>query len=67
MDKRVFTLAILTIISAFILVLVIVYATNTSKVNELFGWGQEKEITAQVTEEEEALSETVYGDQIGDN
>ena len=67
MDKRVFTLAILTIISAFILVLVIVYATNASKVNELFGWGQEKEITAQVTEEEEALSETVYGDQIGDN
>ena len=35
MDKRVFTMAILTIISAFILVLVIVYATNADKIKDI--------------------------------
>ncbi len=59
-------MAILTIISAFILVLLIVYATNAKKINELFGWGQSKDIETEVTEE--APSEEVFtGDQIGDD
>ncbi len=66
MDRRVFRMAILTIISAFILVLLIVYATNAKKINELFGWGQEKEIEAEVTEEV-PQEEVFTGDQIGDD
>ena len=66
MDRRVFRMAILTIISAFILVLLIVYATNAKKINELFGWGQSKEIEAEVTED--VTQEEVFtGDQIGDD
>ena len=66
MDTRVFRMAILTIISAFILVLVIVYATNTEKINALFGWGQKKPVTAEVATEE-STEEIIYGDQIGDS
>lgn len=66
MDRRVFRMAILTIISAFILVLVIVYATNADKINKLFGWGQAKEIEAEVTEEV-PQEEIFTGDQIGDD
>lgn len=66
MDKRVFRMAILTIISAFILVLLIVYATNAKKINELFGWGQEKEISTEVTEGT-SQEEVFTGDQIGDD
>ncbi|SDA69467.1 hypothetical protein SAMN02910275_02185 [Butyrivibrio sp. INlla18] len=65
MDKRVFRMAILTIISAFILVLVIVYATNTQKINQLFGWGSKEE------EADNAASyysgEEIYSQQIGSN
>jgi len=64
-DKRVFRMALLTIISAFILVLVIVYATNTQKINQLFGWGSKEE------ESDTAASyysgEEIYGQQIGSN
>jgi hypothetical protein len=66
MDKRVFRMAILTIISAFILVLLIVYATNAKKINELFGWGQSKETEIEVTEEV-SQEEVFTGDQIGDD
>ncbi|RKM57827.1 hypothetical protein D6855_12315 [Butyrivibrio sp. CB08] len=59
-------MAILTIISAFILVLMIVYATNAKKINELFGWGKAKETVSEELSEE--LSEEVFtGDQIGDD
>jgi hypothetical protein len=58
-------MALLTIISAFILVLVIVYATNTQKINQLFGWGSKEE------ESDTAASyysgEEIYGQQIGSN
>ncbi len=69
MDARVFRMAILTIISAFILVLVIVYATNAQKINSLMGWGQQKEAAVEATTEETTVEEApvVYGDQIGDN
>ncbi len=66
MDKRVFRMAILTIISAFILVLLIVYATNAKKVNELFGWGQSKETEVEVTEDA-TQGDIFTGDQIGDD
>ncbi len=59
-------MAILTIISAFILVLVIVYATNVKKINKLFGWGQQEQTVTEETTEEAAAA-PVYGDQIGDN
>lgn len=66
MDSKVFRMAILTIISAFILVLVIVYATNTDKINSIFGWGDRK--TTQVPEAAtEATADIIYGEQIGDN
>lgn len=73
MDKRVFRLAILTIISAFILVMVIVYATNARRINELLGKG-EKKSSSQVAQdatseasEEVSDEQVIYGDQIGDN
>lgn len=66
MDKRVFRMAILTIISAFILVLVIVYATNTQKINELFGWGSKESDEAE-TAASYYSGEQVYGQQIGSN
>ena len=65
MDKRVFRMAILTIISAFILVLVIVYATNTQKINQLFGWGSKEE--AADTAASYYSGEEIYGQQIGSN
>ena len=39
MDYKVFRTAVLAIVSALILVLVIVYATNADKINEIFGKG----------------------------
>ena len=68
MDARVFRMAILTIISAFILVLVIVYATNTDKINSLFGVKEKAQPVASEAATEEASEEPViYGDQIGDS
>ena len=61
-------MALLTILSAFILVLVIVYATNSDKINRMFGFGQQKEASTEVSSEEESSEEEViYGDQIGDS
>jgi hypothetical protein len=63
-------MGIMTIISAFILVLVIIYATNTKKINALFGWDQKKKVAVEteVTEEEQPATDTVFhGDQIGDS
>ena len=67
MDSRVFRMTILTIISAFILVMVIVYATNADKINKMFG--REKAVTETASEEvSEVISEVnVHGEQIGDN
>ena len=68
MDARVFRMAILTIISAFILVLVIVYATNTDKINSLFGVKDKPQPVASEAATEEVSEEPViYGDQIGDS
>ena len=60
-------MAIMTIISAFILVLVIVYATNADKINALFGWGQKAKPAATEVATEETTEEVIYGDQIGDS
>ncbi len=66
MDRRVFRMAILTMISAFILVMLIVYASNAKKINDLFGWSKAKEVVTEETVEE--LPEDVFtGDQIGDD
>ena len=67
MDKKVFSMALLTIFSAFILIIVIIYATNTDKINKLFGRGSSN--TSPVTEssQEVSVTETAYGQQIGDN
>ena len=64
MDAKVFRMALLTIISAFILVAVIIYATNTEKINSLFGKKEKisEEVTAEVSAEETSI---VYGEQIG--
>ncbi len=65
MDKRVFRMAVLAILSAFILVMVIVYVTNADKINELFG-----RKTADSESSEAATSYVSmedYGDQIGND
>ena len=68
MDKKVFTMAILTMISAFILVMVIVYATNADKINKLLGGAKETQTASEeILPEEEIVAETLHGDQIGDN
>ena len=67
MDARVFRMAILTIVSAFILVLVIIYATNTDKINSLLGFDKVKETSTVETSIEESSEVVIYGDQIGDN
>ena len=75
MDKRVFRLAVLTMISAFILVLVIVYATNAKQINDLLGIGKKQADTADTAADTGALDEMAelskeepfYGDQIGDD
>ena len=67
MDTRVFRMAILTIISAFVLVLVIVYATNTEKINDLFGWDRKTEVATDAASTETSEEEVIYGDQIGDS
>ena len=67
MDARVFRMAILTIVSAFILVLVIIYATNTDKINSLLGFDKIKETSTVETSIEESSEVVIYGDQIGDN
>ena len=67
MDSRVFRMAILTIISAFVLVLVIVYATNTEKINSLFGWDRKTEVATEAPSEASTEEEVIYGDQIGDS
>ncbi|MCR5404278.1 MAG: hypothetical protein K6E91_10755 [Butyrivibrio sp.] len=69
MDAKVFRMAILMIISAFILVLVIVYATNVDKLSALFGGGKDK--SGPQSTEEISVDEQVSGKfsptQIGDN
>ena len=67
MDTRVFRMAILTIISAFILVLVIVYATNTDKINSLFGVEKKTPVATEEATEETSEEPVIYGDQIGDS
>ena len=69
MDKRVFRMAILTIISAIFLVLVIVYAANTEKINALFGWGQTtaEENTSEVAASYYSGDLSEYGLQIGND
>ena len=67
MDAKVFRMAILTIISAFILVLVIVYATNADKINRLFGKDPAKEPSTESSSVEMSQGEVIYGDQIGDS
>ena len=66
MDAKVFRMAILTIISAFILVLVIIYATNADKINRLFNKGEKEKAAEAITEE--VLSSDAYSEQqIGDD
>ncbi|MDC7293663.1 hypothetical protein NXH67_09050 [Butyrivibrio sp. DSM 10294] len=68
MDSKVFRMALLTIISVFALIAVIVYATNADKIGGLFG---KKGNNAATGESSEAVSltlaEEAYGEQIGDN
>ena len=67
MDAKVFRLTILTIISAFILVAVIIYATNADRIGRMFGNGDKNEATENASVEEQATDEAAYGQQIGDD
>ncbi|MBO4456777.1 MAG: hypothetical protein J5802_03590 [Butyrivibrio sp.] len=66
MDYKVFRTAMLAIVSALILVLVIVYATNADKINELFGKGEASNAGASAATYSSANG-SAYGEQIGDN
>ncbi len=67
MDAKVFRMTLLTIISALILVLVIIYATNADKINSLFSKGDNKEVVEMAAEEDADTEEVIYGQQIGDD
>ncbi len=67
MDAKVFRLTILTIISAFILVAVIIYATNADRIGRMFGNGDKNEATENASVEEQTTDEAAYGQQIGDD
>lgn len=63
-SDKVFRLSVITIISAFVLILVIVYATNTDKFNALFNRNQSQSDT---TEAASINASGVQIEQIGDN
>ena len=66
MDYKVFRTAVLAIVSALILVLVIVYATNADKIKEIFGkGGASGEGASAATSSSSDIG--MYGEQIGDN
>ncbi|MBR4640796.1 MAG: hypothetical protein IKO79_09560 [Butyrivibrio sp.] len=66
MDYKVFRTAVLAIVSALILVLVIVYATNADKIKEIFGKGGASDTEASA--DTSSISDFgMYGEQIGDN
>ena len=67
MDKKVFSMALLTIISAFILIVVIIYATNVDKINKLFGRGGSESAPTIEATQEVSVTETEYGQQIGND
>ena len=67
MDKRVFRMASLTIISAFILVAVIIYATNADKLGRIFGGKEKNEASDSASIETSVADEASYGQQIGDD
>ncbi len=70
MDRRVFRMAMLTILSGFLLVLVIVYATNAEKINKLFGSNKSNTVNEAVSEETATYYSSDVADfaqQIGDN
>ena len=67
MDAKVFRMALLTIISAIILVLVIIYATNADKINGFFSKSNSKESQEIVVEDASETEEVIYGQQIGDD
>jgi hypothetical protein len=66
MDRKVFGMAMLTIISAFILILVIIYATNADKINDLLG-NKKKTAEDNSSAEISFVPEAEYGQQIGDD
>ena len=68
MDAKVFRLTLLTIISAFLLVIVILYATNADKINKMFV----REKSGSAAEENSGetapyVDEESYAQQIGDD
>lgn len=66
MDKKVFTMALMTILSAFILVVVIIYATNADKINKMLG-RKNSSASVEVSTEEMSVPQEIYGQQIGDD
>ena len=66
MDYRVFRTSVIAIFSALILVLLIVYATNADKINELFGKGGASNDGASAATYS-ITGGNAFGEQIGDN
>ncbi len=68
MDAKVFRLTLLTIISAFLLVIVILYATNADKINRLFGAQKGGSAATEYSVEgASVIDATNYAQQIGDD
>ncbi len=66
MDSKALRLSIAAIITTMVLVAVVVYAANIDRINDLMGKKPDQAETEEVLETVET-SETVYGEQIGDN
>ncbi len=67
MDSKALRLSIAAIITTIVLVAVVVYAANIDRINELLGKKTDGAVTDEALETSEAATETVYGEQIGDN
>ncbi len=67
MDSKALRLSIAAIITTIVLVAVVVYAANIDRINELLGKKTDGAVTDEALETSEDATETVYGEQIGDN
>ncbi len=67
MDSKALRLSIAAIITTIVLVAVVVYAANIDRINELLGKQPGGAGADEAAETTEKTTETVYGEQIGDN
>ncbi len=67
MDSKTLRLSVMAIITTVVLIGVVVYAANKDRIDSLLGSGETSESTEAGSEAMDEVSETQYGEQIGDN